>query len=164
MNQDKIIRQAEATARWLREEMSRGNKNPLYEDAHGSIMALLGVLGERTDAQDPQRVAVPAGSITITHSWDQYGWIKGTVMGGLPDIPWGYSFEAKVYDTPSKRYGIYGGHVSKLEIRRDEPVRRCVLHYDRGWDIEPVDHADRAVFWRVKNYLDAMAQMGGEDQ
>lgn len=45
-----------------------------------------------------------------------------------------YSWEAKVYDEPS-RYGIYGGRVSKLRIR--DCFRNWVVNYDRGWDVVP---------------------------
>lgn len=94
--------------------------------------------------------------ITITKPWDQYGWIKGTVMGGLPGIVQRYSFVAKVYGLPSERFGICGGRVSKLAIYREEPVRLCVLNYDRGWDIEPTNEADKAVFRAIMDYLDAL--------
>jgi len=46
-----------------------------------------------------------------------------------------YHYWAKVYDEGSQ-YGINGGHVSKLEIRRNGEI---VCNYDRGWDIEPSD-------------------------
>lgn len=49
MNQDKIIRRAEATARRLREQRSRGSKDPLYKEAHGAIMALLGVVSTKKE-------------------------------------------------------------------------------------------------------------------
>ena len=41
----------------------------------------------------------------------------------------------KVYDTPSK-FGIYGGKVSKMTIKRNGVE---VMNYDRGWDIKPID-------------------------
>lgn len=45
-----------------------------------------------------------------------------------------FTYCAKVYEEPSKDYGIDSGKISKLEIRLgDFPVVR----YDRGWDIEP---------------------------
>lgn len=43
----------------------------------------------------------------------------------------GYHFNAKVYQEPSE-FGINGGKVSKLCIGDDE---KCILNYDRGWDI-----------------------------
>lgn len=46
-----------------------------------------------------------------------------------------YKYWVKNFDRPSQ-YGIEGGRISKLEIRRDGIV---VANYDRGWDVEPVD-------------------------
>ena len=54
-------------------------------------------------------------------------WLSGDVdINGK-----GYHFNAKVYQEPSE-YGINGGKVSKLCIGDDE---KCILNYDRGWDI-----------------------------
>lgn len=102
--------------------------------------------------------------ITITRPWDERGWIAGTMMGGLPGIIQKYSFSAKVYGLPSEVFGICGGRVSKLAIYREEPVRRCVLNYDRGWDIEPTDEADRAVFRAIMDYLEALPSPGGDGE
>ena len=46
-----------------------------------------------------------------------------------------FRYLAKVFDTGSV-FGIGGGRISKLEIKRSGEV---VAQYDRGWDIEPVD-------------------------
>lgn len=46
-----------------------------------------------------------------------------------------YKFWVKQYETGS-RFGIDGGRVSKLEIKRNGET---VANYDRGWDIRPVD-------------------------
>ena len=46
-----------------------------------------------------------------------------------------FHYWAKVYDEGSE-YGIDGGRVSKLTMKRDGKV---VCNYDRGWDIKPVD-------------------------
>lgn len=46
-----------------------------------------------------------------------------------------YHYWAKVYDTGSQ-YGIDGGRVSKLMIKRDGEI---VANFDRGWDVAPVD-------------------------
>ena len=46
-----------------------------------------------------------------------------------------YHYWAKVYDTGSQ-YGIDGGRVSKLTIKRNGEI---VANYDRGWDVAPVD-------------------------
>ena len=46
-----------------------------------------------------------------------------------------YHFWAKQYPEGSQ-YGIRGGRVSKLTIKRKDEI---VCNYDRGWDIKPVD-------------------------
>ena len=54
-----------------------------------------------------------------------------------------YIFEAKSFDVGSQ-FGIDGGRVSKLSIKRANTVGNgkgwfdgVVVNYDRGWDIEP---------------------------
>ena len=47
----------------------------------------------------------------------------------------GYHYWIKQWDEGSQ-YGIDGGRISKLMIKRDGEI---VCNYDRGWDIEPVD-------------------------
>ena len=44
-----------------------------------------------------------------------------------------FTYDAKYFDLPSE-YGIEGGRISKLGIRKG---REVVLNYDRGWVIEP---------------------------
>jgi hypothetical protein len=61
-------------------------------------------------------------------------WKSGRISGG-------YRYSAKVYDTGSE-YGINGGRISKLDIRKDDII---VANYDRGWDIKPTDKADKDV-------------------
>ena len=46
-----------------------------------------------------------------------------------------FHYWMKVYEDPSQ-YGINGGKVSKLMLKRDGEI---VCNYDRGWDIEPAD-------------------------
>lgn len=46
-----------------------------------------------------------------------------------------YHYWVKVYETGSQ-YGIDGGRVSKLTIKRGGET---VANYDRGWDVAPVD-------------------------
>ncbi len=50
-----------------------------------------------------------------------------------------YHYWAKVYET-GWQYGIDGGRVSKLTIKRGGET---VANYDRGWDIEPVDEGTK---------------------
>lgn len=54
-----------------------------------------------------------------------------------------YKFQAKLFDEGSE-YGINGGRVSKLSIRKKRTMQEksdflsdCIVNYDRGWDIEP---------------------------
>ena len=47
----------------------------------------------------------------------------------------GYRYWVKHFEEGSQ-YGIDGGRISKLMIKRDGEI---VCNYDRGWDIEPVD-------------------------
>ena len=49
----------------------------------------------------------------------------------------------KVYELPSKVYGINGGRISKLMIKIDGKV---TAHYDRGWDVEPKDESTRLAY------------------
>lgn len=69
----------------------------------------------------------------------------------------GYWVEAKVYETGSE-YGIEGGRVSKLAIRRRVISRYSdrlvlVVSYDRGWDIRPTTETQeiykKAMEWAV---------------
>lgn len=64
-------------------------------------------------------------------------WHEGTigipVEGGLqPHHFWVKSFEK------ASKYGIEGGRISKLFIKRGSEV---VCSYDRGWGIKPKDKA-----------------------
>lgn len=58
-------------------------------------------------------------------------WREGTV-GVHGDI---FHYWVKFYEEPS-RFGIDGGRISKLMIKRKNEV---VCNYDRGWDVRPVD-------------------------
>ena len=46
-----------------------------------------------------------------------------------------FHYWLKVYDECSQ-YGIDGGKVSKLMLKRDGKI---IANYDRGWDIKPAD-------------------------
>lgn len=70
----------------------------------------------------------------------QYGnWTEGKVDG--------YDFCIKHFEEGSS-YGIDGGCISKLEIRKDGKI---LANYDRGWDIEVPEEAQTA-------YLKILAQ------
>lgn len=73
-------------------------------------------------------------------------WVNGEVNNGE------YVFESKLYDEGSV-FGINEGRVSKLWIR--DNYNRCVVNYDRGWDIEPISSSyDRHVFEEVLEFLE----------
>lgn len=58
-------------------------------------------------------------------------------------------YKVKYYTEPS-RFGIEGGRISKLTIRREG---KFTCNYDRGWDMEPEDEATRtAVALLMKEY------------
>lgn len=75
------------------------------------------------------------------------GWKSGKVEanGRL------YDYSAKVYDEGGA-YGIDGGRISKLCIKRaeDECWNRPVASYDREWDVEPADADAEAALEAVK--------------
>ena len=54
----------------------------------------------------------------------------------------GYKYSIKHFDERSM-YGINGGPISKLEIRKDGKV---LANYDRGWDVEPQGAEVMAVY------------------
>lgn len=59
------------------------------------------------------------------------GWIEGVLRVESGS----YHYWMKIYDAGSQ-YGIDGGRVSKLMLKRRGEI---VCNYDRGWDTEPVD-------------------------
>lgn len=64
-------------------------------------------------------------------------WHEGTI--GIP-VDGGkqiHQFWVKSFETGSQ-FGIDGGRISKLMIKRDGEV---VCSYDRGWDVNPKDLA-----------------------
>lgn len=56
----------------------------------------------------------------------------------------GYNFFFKQYETGSE-YGINGGRVSKLEIRKHGRAK-TEASYDRGWELEPETNAVKTAF------------------
>ena len=66
---------------------------------------------------DDQAAAEDTQKIKIICPWSESGWISGTIAE--------FRFSAKVYGVPSSKYGINGGRVSKLEIKKGTmPVAR----------------------------------------
>ena len=70
-----------------------------------------------------------SAEVKITKEKDN--WQIGTVS--LPNSDSKVTFEAKVYDSPSK-FGINNGRISKLFIKIDG---KEVCNYERGWDKKP---------------------------
>lgn len=73
-------------------------------------------------------------------------WKEGTIkVGGSY-----YHYWAKVYEG-SSQYGIDGGQISKLMIKRNDEI---VANYDRGWDVEPVDEDTEAALAIIQHEYD----------
>jgi hypothetical protein len=69
-------------------------------------------------------------------------WSEGIIA--CPKAGTKFKYWVKHYEAPSEVYGIDGGKISKLTIRRHGESHDLV-NYDRGWDVEPADEA-RAVY------------------
>ena len=93
--------------------------------------------GNDQDAEEPQE-------IKIIKPWGESGWTSGRIGE--------FRFNAKVYGTPSK-YGIDGGCVSKLEIKKGTIP---AVNYDRGWEIRPESDEVREIFRAVLDYLESL--------
>ena len=87
-------------------------------------------------------------------SADDRGWVEGNIVVQNEDYQWlsGYSFSAKVYDTPS-RYGINNGRISKLYVRDVSTITE-VIGYDRGWYCEPQHPQEKAVLGALLTIFD----------
>jgi hypothetical protein len=88
------------------------------------------------------------GGVTVSVTKDERkisGWVIGEATGG-------YKFEAKVFDAGSL-YGIDGGRVSKLGVRKDNKI---VVNYDRGWDVPPQTPEVKAVYRRIIAAMNAL--------
>lgn len=64
-------------------------------------------------------------------------WHEGTIGIAVDGKNVAHHYWVKSFDEGSK-YGIDGGRISKLTIKRDGKV---VCNYDRGWDVRPQDEA-----------------------
>jgi predicted secreted protein len=74
-------------------------------------------------------------------------WNQGTIWTNEGKV--GYDYWVKHYGEPSEIFGIGGGRISKLEIRKHGEIQTLV-NYDRDWDVEVPDHADvQAVYARL---------------
>lgn len=68
-------------------------------------------------------------------------WSKGSLtIGGCEFV-----YEVKHFESDSK-YGIDGGKISKLSIRREGEE---VVSYERGWDLRPKDSLAKQAFSQV---------------
>ena len=66
-------------------------------------------------------------------------WAEGSIKVG-DSI---FHYWVKHYDEPSGDYGIDGGRISKLMLKRNGEI---AYNYDRGPDIEPVDEETALAF------------------
>ena len=61
-----------------------------------------------------------------------------------------FHYWVKHYEEPSEDYGIDGGRISKLTLKRNGKI---AYNYDRGLDIEPVDEeTEMALAILMKEY------------
>ena len=61
-----------------------------------------------------------------------------------------FHYWVKHYEEPSEDYGINGGRISKLTLKRDGKI---VYNYDRELDIEPADEqTETALAILIKEY------------
>ncbi len=63
-------------------------------------------------------------------------WSEGIIES--PATGTKYRYWCKYYEEPSEAFGIDGGRISKLTIRRMDSSRD-IVNYDRGWDIHCPD-------------------------
>ena len=66
-------------------------------------------------------------------------WTEGSIKVG-DSI---FHYWVKHYEEPSGDYGIDGGRISKLMLKRNGEI---TYNYDRGPDIEPVDEETALAF------------------
>lgn len=83
-------------------------------------------------------------SVKISNINSSTNWISGNINE--------YKFEAKHFDYGSE-FGIDKGRTSKLRI---EKAGKCLVSYDRGWDIEPKTVEQIEVCNEVVSYLEAL--------
>ena len=71
-------------------------------------------------------------------------WVTGTCEG--------HTFHAKLFDTPSE-FGIKNGRVSKFSLCLNSNRSRCIINYDRGWDLKPTKE-NREIFDVIMKLLE----------
>ena len=90
-----------------------------------------------------------------------YPWVEGTLEETLPDRSYvgeSYGFQAKVYDKGSK-FGINKGRISKLfvwknDLGRRDSDRNIIANYDRGWDVQPKNAAEKEALQQIISGLE----------
>ena len=128
------------------------SRRPAPNMAPGGTIGIRTGLGMQTPAPEPVediRFLPEYEECDLAHDHGIEVDTKLFTEGRVLSMP-GYSFEAKVYDEPSK-YGIDGGKISKLDLRKDGVL---VARYDRGWDLEPITAEAKEALHRVRTGLD----------
>ena len=70
-------------------------------------------------------------------------WHEGIIASTTTNAK--FKYWAKVYDEPSETYGLEGGKISKLTIRKLGETRD-LYNYDRGIDVDCQSDEVRAVY------------------
>jgi len=99
--------------------------------------------------------------LTVNCKPSEHPWVEGTLEKIEPDQSHtenSYRFQAKVYDEGSK-FGIDNGCISKLAVWKNRPghinfSRDVIANYDRGWDIQPTDAAEKEVLRTIISGLE----------
>ena len=95
-------------------------------------------------AKDQWKDTIPSG-LSIDHKDNpESPWVTGRII----TMP-GYTFRAKMSDTPTKD-GIDGGKIAELQMKKDG---KEVVTYDRGWDSEPKTPEQREALHRIRKGL-----------
>lgn len=69
-------------------------------------------------------------------------WTKGQIKISKST----FTYWVKQFEEPSEEYGIKGGRVSKLMIKRGDEI---TYNYDRGLDIAPTDKETESVLEEI---------------
>ena len=73
-------------------------------------------------------------------------WSEGSLKIGTSI----FHYWVKHYEEPSEDYGIEGGRISKLTLKKN---RKIVYNYDRGLDVAPADkETETALAILIKEY------------
>ncbi len=71
-------------------------------------------------------------------------WSEGIIAS--PTTGTRYKYWVKHFEEPSEEYGIDGGKISKLTIRKIDK-NHDIVNYDRGWDVHcPDEYEVKAVY------------------